>query len=718
MLKYVSKRILSLIPVIICVSFIVFALMDLAPGTIIDSLIFDSMSDEDVAALRAQYDLDKPMVYRYGKYMYRLIQGDLGVADISRISVWEVYISRLPNTLYLALAAFGIGSAISIPMGINAAKRAGKVSDLLTTTFTLIGISMPGFWLGFLLLMLFSVTLGWLPAGGISQGVKSFILPAFCSGLLMMASSTRQTRSSMLEVLNSDYLRTARAKGVPEKVVIRKHALGNAWIPILTTMGGALSISLAGSAIVESVFAWPGVGRATVEAVLSRDVTATCGYVIMTTILYVLIQLLVDIMYAFVDPRIKTQYAGSGKKRKGISGKIQATGDMQNGAFVLNNKPAPEILPDFELAATETGITGTSVDAGDSANPQSTATDQVTDEILAAVESVDDTVAGSVPVSAADNARAFVTKPEQDTDIYSKTDATRTDSEVSNIMRKYRKRSRLGEIWHSISKNKSAMAGLIIIVLMILVFLVSLFISFDSVTAVDTANSLQAPSRLRLFGTDNLGRNMFLRTLFGSRYSLVIGIGTVAIGAVIGIIFGSIAAYFGGKTDDLIMRGSDILASIPGLLLGMVIITVLGQNLQNLIIAVGVTTVPIFIRITRASVLTVRNHEFVEASRAIGIPTSRIIFSQVLPNGLSPIIVTITGSLGMSIIVAASLSFLGFGVPIPHPEWGALVSAGRNYIRIAPWLITFPGVFIMITVLGFNLLGDGLRDALDPKLKR
>ena len=166
-----------------------------------------------------------------------------------------------------------------------------------------------------LLLLLFSYKLKLLPAGG-NDGILSFILPAICSGLMLMATATRQTRSSMLEVLNSDYLRTARAKGVPEKQVIRKHALGNAWIPIITTIGGVLSNSLAGSAVVESVFAWPGVGRLTVDAVNTRDVTLTCGCVIMTTILYVVLQLIVDLIYAFVDPRIRAQYQNAGKKRR------------------------------------------------------------------------------------------------------------------------------------------------------------------------------------------------------------------------------------------------------------------------------------------------------------------------------------------------------------------------------------------------------------------
>ncbi len=177
MLRYIIKRILWLIPVIICVSFIIFALMDLAPGTVVDTMVSEATTEKEQAELRAKYDLDKPMVYRYVKYMYYLIQGDLGVSDVSGINVWKTYISRLPNTLELSLASLVIGSAISIPMGIHAARRAGKIADTATTTFSLIGMSMPSFWLGLLLLLLFSYTLRLLPAGG-NKGILSFILQA------------------------------------------------------------------------------------------------------------------------------------------------------------------------------------------------------------------------------------------------------------------------------------------------------------------------------------------------------------------------------------------------------------------------------------------------------------------------------------------------------------------------------------------------------------
>lgn len=293
------------------------------------------------------------------------------------------------------------------------------------------------------------------------------------------------------------------------------------------------------------------------------------------------------------------------------------------------------------------------------------------------------------------------------------------NSARESVSRQYAKRSHAGEIWHRIKRNKGAMVGLIFIAILLLIIVYSLFfIRYEQIMATNPELRLATPSLAHPFGTDDMGRDLFLRVLYGTRYSLVIGVVAVAISLVIGVALGSIAGYYGGQVENLIMRAVDIISSIPGMLLGMVIVTVLGQGLRNLIIAVSITSIFSFTRITRASVLTVRGQEYVEAARAIGMPNARIIFTEVVPNGLSPIIVTTTSMIGTVITVAASLSFLGFGIPLPTPEWGALVSAGRNVIRSAPHLTYFPGLFIMATVLAFNLMGDGLRDALDPKLKR
>ena len=316
MIRYVLRRLLWLISVIIAVSLLVFLLMELAPGTVIDAMQSEDMTPEQRQELIERYNLDKPVLYRYGLYMLKLLHGDLGTSDIRKVEVWREFIQRLPNTLELAFASLLIGATISIPLGIFASRHAGSLYDNAVTVFSLIGMSMPIFWLGLILLLLFSYRLSWLPAGGNREGIQSLILPAICGSLGMIANTARQTRSNMLEVLHADFLRTARAKGVPESVVIRKHALGNAWIPILTTIGIGLSAQLAGSVVIETVFAWPGIGRLAVEAVTQRDVPMATGVIIMTSIMYVLVQLIVDLLYAFVDPRIKAQYVRAGKKRR------------------------------------------------------------------------------------------------------------------------------------------------------------------------------------------------------------------------------------------------------------------------------------------------------------------------------------------------------------------------------------------------------------------
>ena len=318
MLVYSLKRILWLIPIIICLSFIIFALMELAPGNIVDGMITENMTQEDIAALRAQFDLDRPMLYRFGKYMLGLFQGDLGRSQITNLPVWYEFMSRFPKTLQLALAALVIGVSLSVPLGIFAAKRAGTIWDNATTVFSIVALSMPGFWLGLLIMYWLAYHVKIFPAG-YDGSVRSFVLPAVTTAFVMIGTVTRQTRSSMLEVMRQDYLRTARAKGASERQVTTQHALRNAWIPIVTTIGTILGHTLAGSVVVEAVYSWPGVGRLTVDAVSRRDVPMITGCVILTSIIYVVVLLLVDIVYALIDPRIKAQFLSHKRKRRRVA---------------------------------------------------------------------------------------------------------------------------------------------------------------------------------------------------------------------------------------------------------------------------------------------------------------------------------------------------------------------------------------------------------------
>lgn len=281
-------------------------------------------------------------------------------------------------------------------------------------------------------------------------------------------------------------------------------------------------------------------------------------------------------------------------------------------------------------------------------------------------------------------------------------------------------RSQSAEVWRQFRRNKGAMIGsAIVMVIVFIALFADFFLDYDiQVVGQNIAERLQWPSTKHWFGTDELGRDIFCRILYGTRFSCSVGLVAVTIGLVIGVTLGAIAGFYGGSVEEFIMRTTDILSAVPNMLLAIVIVSVLGQSIWNLMLAVGITSVPQFVRITRAAVLTVRNQEYVEASRAIGLTNRKIIFKHILPNCLSPIIVQATLRVASAIISASSLSFLGLGVPAPAPEWGALLSGGRKYIREYSYMTFFPGLAIMITVLALNMMGDGLRDALDPKLKK
>ena len=306
-----------MIPVIIGVSFLVFFIMDLAPGDAVDILAPEGATAEDLEAIRHDLGLDQPVIVRYVKYMGGMLHGDMGVSYVSKTDVFDTYMEKLPATIKLSFASILVSILLSVPLGIYSATRQGTVQDNISMIVAMIGLSMPNFWLGLLLIIVFSLNLGWFPSGG-DQTLSSIVLPAITIGTGLMATLTRTTRSSMLDGVNQAYVRPARAKGIPEKIVITSHALRNALIPIITIIGTQLAGVLGGSVLTETVFAWPGVGRLIVDSLNMRDTPLVTGSIIMTTILLSIILLLVDLLYAVVDPRIKAQYvAKRGKKKHG-----------------------------------------------------------------------------------------------------------------------------------------------------------------------------------------------------------------------------------------------------------------------------------------------------------------------------------------------------------------------------------------------------------------
>ena len=307
MWKFIAKRLVAMVPVLLGVTLVIYLIMSMAPGDPAKVILGEQATPEQIAELRAEMGLDDPVLVQYGRYVFGLLQGDMDESYNSGLPCNVEIFARFPNTLRLTITAMSIAVVLALPIGIVAAVKQNSIFDGVSMFIALIGLSMPVFWLGLLLILFFSLRLGWFPSSG-AESWKSLVLPAVTLGFQQMASIARVTRSSMLEVIRSDYIRTARAKGVAESKVITKHALKNALIPTVTVIGLNFGGMLGGSVMTESVFAWPGIGRLMVQSINKRDIPMVLGCTIMFSVSASVVNLLVDVLYGFIDPRIKSQY--------------------------------------------------------------------------------------------------------------------------------------------------------------------------------------------------------------------------------------------------------------------------------------------------------------------------------------------------------------------------------------------------------------------------
>jgi len=267
-------------------------------------------------------------------------------------------------------------------------------------------------------------------------------------------------------------------------------------------------------------------------------------------------------------------------------------------------------------------------------------------------------------------------------------------------------------------RNRGGVAGLLIVGGFILVAILAESLVLHDPVKQNLAVALRSPGGAYLLGTDELGRDILSRIIMGARVSLLMSVAAVAAASIVGTFLGGVAGYFGGRLDQVIMRTIDVLLALPGILLAITIIAVLGVGLINVVVAIAISGIPVFARLSRAATLTVKENEYIQAARALGMPERRILANHILPNILAPLLVQCTLLMATAILTASSLSFLGLGAQPPTPEWGAMLSSGRTYLTSRPHVGTSPGIAVVLAVLGFNLLGDGLRDALDPRLKQ
>lgn len=315
MLKYIIKRLLLLIPVILGISFVVFGLLEMAPGDAAQSMLGINATEESLAKLREELGLNGPFLQRYLEYVVNALQGDFGVSYRTKMPVVQEIIARIPTTVILATGAMALAVVVAIPIGILSSVKQYSLMDNSTLAGALLLSSMPSFWLGTMLMLLFALKLHWLPATG-GEGFKGYILPWITLAASYMATLIRLTRSNMLEVIRADYIKMAQSKGLTERKVIWRHALRNACLPIVTIVGMSFAKLLGGTMIIEQVFALNGLGSLSITAVLSQDVPMVMAVVIFTALIIGVVNLAVDVLYVYIDPRLKSQYVSPSRKKR------------------------------------------------------------------------------------------------------------------------------------------------------------------------------------------------------------------------------------------------------------------------------------------------------------------------------------------------------------------------------------------------------------------
>lgn len=318
MLKYILKRLLLLIPVIIGISFIIFSIMQLTPGDPAREILGDNAAQEAVDALREEMGLNDPFLLQYGRYMWKAVRGDFGTSYQTGQSVMKQILERFPTTIYLAIGATLVAIIIGVPVGLISAVKQYSLMDDVSTIFSMVLTAIPNFWLGLVLMLALSLKLKWFPAYG-ATSLKHFVLPWITLSCMTLAVLIRMTRSSMLEVIRQDYIRTARAKGARERRIVFRHALRNALLPVITVIGTQLSVQLGGAIIVETVFSIPGLGTMIISGIKTKDIPVVMGGVMFIALVGGLVNLLVDILYAYIDPRLKSRYVGTKRTKKQLN---------------------------------------------------------------------------------------------------------------------------------------------------------------------------------------------------------------------------------------------------------------------------------------------------------------------------------------------------------------------------------------------------------------
>ena len=573
MKTYVLKRLFQLLPILLAITFLSFGMMRIAGSDVVEQKMENTGSDisqEVVDAAREELGLDKPFLTQYVVWLGGILRGDMGTSYVSGKPVFSTFISKLPATLLLTVTSILLTILISIPLGILAAVYQNHVSDYLIRTFSFIGNSLPNFFVSLLLMYLFAIRLGWFPVIATGVSLKSVAMPAITLAIAMSAKYLRQVRATVLDELSKDYVTGAKARGIKFSRTLWGSVMKASLVTIMTLLMLSVGSLLGGTAIVESIFMWDGVGKMAVDAIIMRDYPIIQAYVMWMAIIYVAVNLLTDISYRFLDPRIRMKLI--------------------------------------------------------------------------------------------------------------------------------------------------VFAGLAAALLLITIF--AKYICPYDPYAQDLTQAMQPPSAAHLMGTDTYGRDMLSRVLIGAQTSISSTFALVAIITVFGTVVGIFCGYYGGIVDSVMMRISDVCLAFPGLVFAMAVAAILDGGVRNAVIALALISWPKYSRIARGQTLSIKNLPYMQASQLAGDSVLQMIFRHVLPNIAGPILVTSMLDIGTMMMEIAGLSFLGLGAQPPVAEWGSMMSSGRSMLQTYPWIVLSPGLAIFVSVVIFNLLGDTIRDYMDPKNTR
>ena len=740
---YVVRRLALTIPVLLGVTLITFYL-SYGMGDPLAPYVTEKTTPEQYQELMEKHNLDEPIQVQYVTYLRNVITFNWGYSKVINQDVSDAMREKFAATLELSILAFIVAVATALPLGIFSSIRQNRWEDHSIRLFALFGSAIPIFWFALFLQYIFSIYTHWqislrydpilweitdpidietnfllidsIAAGSLPHFVdalKHMILPATVLAYGSMATIIRLMRGNMLDVLGQDYIRTAKSKGLTENQVTFKHGAPNAMIPTVTLLGMGFAGLINGSVLTETIFTWPGLGAWAITAMRSLDVSAILAYTLFSAFLYIIANLIVDILYAFLDPRVELGGHSSIAEILVVSLSILML-------MVTYYSIGVAVWFGLIILISLTVLALYSVTNRLVANPEDVWVFLLFFGTLFVIWSI---LSGF-----------FMVIIYVSFFLYLLYVAVFWNDIRDGLAPKFDELKRAA---YQVKRNPLTILGLVLVVSLLSIALFAPFLAPPSESQRDPMSmeehfdfnyNHQSPCYFSctaesgqengyILGSTDRGYDIYYGIVWGSRTSLDVAVKVVITGTFIAVIIGAVSGYYGGRVDDIIMRITDVFIAIPGLVLALAIIAVTGDNsIEMLMYALIIVWWPGFTRVIRAEALRIRKLPYIEAAKAAGASDFRIIFKHVIPNCITSIIVIATMDMGGIVLSLAALGFLGFGGAADLAEWGKLVSFGQDDMLKGDWWgFFFPGLAVALWALGFYLLGDGVRDILDPK---